>query len=127
MVMISGLLRFIQETRSNHSAEKLKEMVHTTATVARGKEGRKEIPLAEIVPGDIIFLAAGDMIPADVRVITCRPFCQSGFLNRRKRTRGKRYPCCDDRCKFLYRLWAVRNPWVYVAWAVFNLSHSSGI
>ncbi|WP_100488426.1 magnesium-translocating P-type ATPase [Sporolactobacillus pectinivorans] len=72
MVVISGLLRFIQETRSNNSAEKLKALVHTTAAVSRGEEGKKEVPLAEIVPGDIVFLAAGDMIPADVRVIACK-------------------------------------------------------
>lgn len=72
MVLISGLLRFVQETRSNNSAEKLKEMVHTTAFVSRGEEGKREVPLAEIVPGDIVFLAAGDMIPADVRVIDCK-------------------------------------------------------
>lgn len=67
MVTISGTLRFIQETRSNNAAEKLKAMVHTTATVER--EGKKEINLSEIVPGDIVLLAAGDMIPADVRII----------------------------------------------------------
>lgn len=72
MVIISGLLRFIQETRSNSAAEKLKTMVNTTVTVARGEEGKKEVPSTEIVPGDIIFLAAGDMVPADVRVITCK-------------------------------------------------------
>lgn len=72
MVLISGLLRFVQETRSNNAAEKLKAMVHTTATVSRGDEGKKEVPLAEIVPGDIIYLSAGDMIPADVRIIACK-------------------------------------------------------
>jgi Mg2+-importing ATPase len=72
MVIISGLLRFIQETRSNKSAEKLKTMVKTTVTVARADEGKKEIPSAELVPGDIIFLTAGDMIPADLRVINCK-------------------------------------------------------
>lgn len=72
MVLVSGLLRFVQESRSNNSAEKLKAMVHTTASVSRREEGRKEIPLAEIVPGDIIHLAAGDMIPADVRVLSCK-------------------------------------------------------
>jgi len=72
MVLISGLLRFVQETRSNNAAEKLKAMVHTTATVSRGDKGKKEVPLAEIVPGDIIYLSAGDMIPADVRVIACK-------------------------------------------------------
>lgn len=72
MVLISGILRFVQETRSNASAEKLKAMVYTTAAVSRGEEGRKEVPLSEIVPGDIVHLAAGDMIPADVRIIACK-------------------------------------------------------
>ncbi|MBZ4666482.1 magnesium-translocating P-type ATPase [Mahella sp.] len=72
MVIISALLRFIQETRSNNSAEKLKTMVTTTVTVTRGEEGRKEVPSADIVPGDIIFLTAGDMVPADVRIISCK-------------------------------------------------------
>jgi Mg2+-importing ATPase len=72
MVLISGLLRFIQETRSNVSAEKLKAMVHTTAAVSRGDEGKIEVPLSQIVPGDIVYLAAGDMIPADVRIIACK-------------------------------------------------------
>ena len=61
MVLISGFLRFIQETRSNNSAEKLKAMVHTTVVVGRGDEGKKEIPLADLVPGDIVYLAAGDI------------------------------------------------------------------
>ena len=72
MVMISGLLRFVQEARSDNSAQKLREMVHTTAAVARAGEGIKEVSLSEIVPGDIVMLAAGDMIPADMRVLTCK-------------------------------------------------------
>lgn len=72
MVLLSGVLRFVQETRSNRSAEKLTAMVHTTAAVARGAEGRKEVPLSEIVPGDIVHLAAGDMIPADMRILSCK-------------------------------------------------------
>jgi len=72
MVLISGGLRFFQETRSGRSAQKLKEMVHTTATAARGEAGKLEIPLAEIVPGDILYLAAGDIVPADVRVLSCK-------------------------------------------------------
>lgn len=71
MVAISGLLSFIQEYRSNMAAEKLKAMIHTTTTVMR--EGKiLEIPLELIVPGDIIKLAAGDMIPADIRIISCK-------------------------------------------------------
>ncbi|MEI7884837.1 MAG: magnesium-translocating P-type ATPase [Clostridia bacterium] len=72
MVSISGLLRFIQETRSNNAAEKLKALVYTTVAVEREYEGKKEINLSEIVPGDIVYLAAGDMIPADVRIIACK-------------------------------------------------------
>jgi len=72
MVLISGFLRFIQETRSNNSADKLKAMVHTTVMVGRGDEDKTEIPLADLVPGDIVYLAAGDMIPADVRIIACK-------------------------------------------------------
>lgn len=70
MVTISGFLRFIQEIRSSNAAENLKAMVKTTATVERA--GKKEIPLSDIVPGDIVYLAAGDMIPADIRIISSK-------------------------------------------------------
>ena len=69
MVFISGIMRFIQESRSNNSAEKLNEMVETTILVKRSGESPKEIPIDELVVGDIIYLAAGDMVPADVRLI----------------------------------------------------------
>ena len=69
MVMISSLLRFFQEFRSNQAAEKLKSMVKTTATVQRKDIGKLEIDIKELVPGDIIIISAGDMIPADCRVI----------------------------------------------------------
>jgi len=68
MVMLSAMLRFVQEFRSNQAAEKLKSMVKTTATVIR-EEGKSEIDIKELVPGDIIQLSAGDMIPADVRIL----------------------------------------------------------
>ena len=69
MVLVSSLLRFFQEFRSNRAAEQLKSMVRTTATVMRKESGKKEIDIKELVPGDIIFLSAGDMIPADCRII----------------------------------------------------------
>jgi len=72
MVLISGLLRFFQEYRSNQEAEKLKKMVKTTATVIRSEKGRYEIDFSELVPGDIIHLSAGDMVPADVRIISSK-------------------------------------------------------
>lgn len=77
MVSLSGLLRFWQEFRSNKAAEALKSMIRTTATVLRRPHKDMnpehfEIPLSEIVPGDIVFLSAGDMIPADIRLIESR-------------------------------------------------------
>lgn len=69
MVVISSGLRFIQEYRSGQAAEKLKSMVKTTASVLRVGKGREEIDIKELVPGDLIYLAAGDMIPADCRII----------------------------------------------------------
>ncbi len=72
MVLVSGILRFIQETKSNKAAEKLGEMVKTTISVERKGVGIKEIPISEIVVGDIIHLAAGDMIPADIRILKAK-------------------------------------------------------
>ena len=72
MVMLSSLLRFWQEFRSNLAAEKLKSMVKTTATVLRKTvlgPVKQEIDIKDLVPGDIIFLSAGDMIPADCRIL----------------------------------------------------------
>jgi P-type Mg2+ transporter len=71
MVALGVSLRFFQEARADAAAAKLKAMIHVTATVVRdGKE--REIPLAELVPGDVVRLAAGDMIPADIRLLVCR-------------------------------------------------------
>ncbi|MBE5318126.1 magnesium-translocating P-type ATPase [Pedobacter sp. MR2016-19] len=69
MVLASSLLRFSQEYRSNRAAEQLKSMVKTTATVLRKLVGKKEVDIKKLVPGDIIILSAGDMIPADCRII----------------------------------------------------------
>ena len=71
MVILSVTLRFVQENRADSAAEKLKDMVSTTATVQRAGV-RIEIPLKELVPGDIIFLSAGDMVPADARVLVAK-------------------------------------------------------
>ena len=77
MVTLSGLLRFWQEYRSGKAAQALKAMVRTTASVQRRSSVSstsilREIPMSQIVPGDIVRLSAGDMIPADLRLIESR-------------------------------------------------------
>ncbi len=93
MILFSVGLRFSQEYRSVRAAEGLRRMVHTTATVKRrdarrdispglaadlglqldaGGPLQEEVPIDRLVPGDVVLLAAGDMIPADVRVLTSK-------------------------------------------------------
>ncbi|WP_243048098.1 magnesium-translocating P-type ATPase [Dyella sp. RRB7] len=76
MVGISVLLSFTQEYRSSKAAEKLKAMVRNTATVTRrasdGHSERIEVPVGELVAGDIVHLAAGDMVPADLRLVSAK-------------------------------------------------------
>jgi Mg2+-importing ATPase len=94
MVLLSTLLRFVQEGRSNRAAENLKSLVSNTATVIRRDLGteaaevaqrwfhielhsrrpphRVELPIKELVSGDHVVLSAGDMIPADCRVVSAK-------------------------------------------------------
>jgi Mg2+-importing ATPase len=93
MVVLATVIRFWQETKSTQAAEKLRAMVHTTATVLRrditeeaapifqryfGKRievkpaHRMEVPIRDLVPGDIVLLSAGDMIPADCRILAAK-------------------------------------------------------
>lgn len=74
MVMISGVLRFVQESRSGNAAEKLLNMITTTCTVIRKGQEKTEIPMDELVVGDIVHLSAGDMLPADVRILATKDF-----------------------------------------------------
>ncbi|MDR3075916.1 MAG: magnesium-translocating P-type ATPase [Synergistaceae bacterium] len=81
MIVISGSIRFVQEHKSKKSAELLSDMVVTTVTLQRRTEdeeteeertGKAELPIDEVVVGDIIHLAAGDMVPADVRILQAK-------------------------------------------------------
>ena len=93
MVVLATLIRFVQEAKSNKAADKLKAMVHTTATVVRRDVSedaapiaekyyglhvhvkaarRAEVPIRLLVPGDVVVLSAGDMIPADCRVLSAK-------------------------------------------------------
>jgi len=69
MILLSSMIRFWQEYRSNLAAMQLKNMISTTANVLRKGIGQVEIEIKKIVPGDIIYLSAGDMIPADGRIL----------------------------------------------------------
>jgi Mg2+-importing ATPase len=82
MVMLSTVIRFVQEGRSHRAAESLKTLVGTRATVIRRVRGQStagggastpiDIPLRAVVPGDLVVLSAGDMIPADCRLLAAR-------------------------------------------------------
>jgi len=76
MVVLGVALRFLQEMRADNAAEKLKAMVSNTATLLRDSK-EQEVSLKLLVPGDVIRLAAGDMVPADARVLVAKDL----FLN----------------------------------------------
>ncbi len=81
MLMLSVVLAYVQEQRSIRAAEELKKLVQTSALVVRdGKE--QEIQLSEVVPGDLVVLAAGAIIPADIRVVSAKDF----FVNQSSMT-----------------------------------------
>jgi Mg2+-importing ATPase len=68
MAVLAVTLKVVQEAKADNAAAQLKQMVHTTATVLRDGV-KREIPLAGLVPGDIVLLAAGDMVPADIQLL----------------------------------------------------------
>ncbi len=86
IVMVSAVLGFYQESKAERAAEMLKQRVATTATVLRDGT-KREVRLAEVVPGDIIFLSAGDLVPADARVISAKDL----FVNQSALT-GESFP-----------------------------------
>jgi Mg2+-importing ATPase len=80
MVLLSVALRFVQEARADAAAAELKAMIHVTATVMRDGAAQ-EMPLRDLVPGDVVKLSAGDMIPGDVRVLSAKDlFVSQGSL-----------------------------------------------
>jgi Mg2+-importing ATPase len=79
MVVLGLVLRFVQEARADNAAAKLKAMISVTATVLRDNKP-VEIPISGIVPGDIVKLAAGDMIPGDVRLVSAKDLFIQGAL-----------------------------------------------
>ena len=86
IVLLSVGLDVYQESRAERAAEMLKEKVTTTATVLRDGV-KKEVKLSEVVPGDIVYLSAGDIAPADARVISAKDL----FVNQSALT-GESFP-----------------------------------
>ena len=86
MVLMSVVISFVQEFRSGKEAERLSEMVRVTASVYR--DGSiNEIKIKELVPGDIVYLSAGDIVPADMRIFSCKDL----FINQSSLT-GESFP-----------------------------------
>jgi len=86
MAFLSVILSFVQEYRAGKEAEKLAEMIRATASIIRN--GRPvEVKISELVPGDIVDLYAGDMIPADLRIVSCKDL----FVNQSSLT-GESFP-----------------------------------
>jgi P-type Mg2+ transporter len=86
IVIISVSIDHYQESKAENAAELLKEKVSTTTTVLRDNT-KQEMKLSQIVPGDIIFLSAGDIAPADARIVTAKDF----FINQSSLT-GESFP-----------------------------------
>lgn len=97
MITVSGVLRFVQETKSCKAAEKLSSMITTTACVARKESGKTEIPVKDIVVGDRVFLCAGDMIPADMRIVQAKDLfvAQSALTGESAPDEKNSLPCND--------------------------------
>ena len=76
MVVVSGSLAFVQESKGEGAADALREMVSTTCRVVRLADGSAgagvELPMSEVVPGDVIRLSAGDLVPADLRIVSAK-------------------------------------------------------
>lgn len=74
MVVFSAILRFVQELKAGRSSDALLKMVKNTCYVERANNESGEIPVEELVSGDIVLLSAGDMIPADLRIVETKDF-----------------------------------------------------
>ena len=99
MIVLSAILRFSQEWKANRSSEALQKMVTNTCYVKRAGVPEGEISIGELVPGDIVMLAAGDMIPADLRIIESKDLFisqssltgESDSIEKSPKVRGKKY------------------------------------
>ena len=98
MVILSTILRFWQEYKASVSSESLQKMVTNTCTVIRDNGTEQETGISSLVPGDIVKLAAGDMIPADIRIVETKDlFVSQGTLTGESESIEKK-PVADCKC-----------------------------
>lgn len=98
MVILSTILRFWQEYKTSVSSESLQKMVTNTCTVIRDNGKEQETGISSLVPGDIVKLAAGDMIPADIRIVETKDlFVSQGTLTGESESIEKK-PVADCKC-----------------------------
>ncbi len=74
LILISAIMRFVQETKSGNAARALAQTIKTRCVIERKALGRTQLPISECVVGDIVYLSAGDMIPADLRILSAKDF-----------------------------------------------------
>jgi Mg2+-importing ATPase len=100
MVILAITTAFVQEHRSNEAAAQLRAMVHTTASVrrnpSRSEDPFSEIPMERLVPGDVVRLSAGDMIPGDLRLLEAKDlFINQSALTGESMPAERHAPACD--------------------------------
>lgn len=99
MILLSAIIRFWQDWKASLSSEALQKMVINTCSARRSEQGITEIPIEELVPGDIVMLAAGDMVPADMRILETKDLFvsqasltgESEPIEKRPDIHGKKY------------------------------------
>jgi len=100
MVLLAIGTAFLQEHRSNEAAARLRAMVKTTASVRRdaGGNGYVEVPIETLVPGDVVRLSAGDMIPADLRLLDTKDLFinQSALTGEAMPAEKFAHPCGEE-------------------------------
>lgn len=115
IVLLGGFLRFFQEYRSNQAAQKLRAMVGVTATVSRfddliNRERQQRVNIYNLVPGDIVHLAVGDMIPADVRLLTAKDFFVTQAVLTGESTPTQKHDTVGDRIEKMAIAYHDSNP-----------------
>jgi len=109
MVILAITTAFIQEHRSNEAAARLRAMVHTTASVrrnpSRSEDPFSEIPIERLVPGDVVRLSAGDMIPGDLRLLEAKDlFINQSALTGESMPAERHAPACDGGSEDVFAL-----------------------